>query len=330
MSGNEPIIIKKVKGHGHEGHHGGAWKVAYADFVTAMMAFFLLLWLLNSTTEEQMVGIADYFSPTAASESKSGAGGVLGGTSMLSPGAMSTPKTNPGVTVSLVPLDTKVDPDSEGEPGKKPSGSSDRKDAAQGASTKDGSASAGGRASDSISAMEALRARVEEQEFQKVKESLEQAIASSPELREFGRNLKIDMTPEGMRIQIVDAEQRSMFPSGSAEMYDYTEHLLAKVAQAIAKLPNEVAVVGHTDATPFRGHNGYTNWELSTDRANASRRALVGAGLPGWRIVRVVGKADNDPLIKDDPYSAQNRRISIILLRQNHRASNFSSGRSSG
>jgi len=315
MSGNKPIIIKKVKGHGHEGHHGGAWKVAYADFVTAMMTFFLLLWLLNSTTQEQMVGIADYFSPTAASESKSGAGGVLGGTSMLSPGAMSTPKTDPGVTVSLLPLDTKVDPDSQGEPGKKPSGTTKETNAPKATPANDATSGVGG-ASDSMKAIDALRARIEEQEFQKVKQSLEQAIATSHELREFGRNLKIDMTPEGMRIQIVDAEQRSMFPNGSAEMYSYTEHLLAKVAQAIAKLPNEIAVIGHTDASPFRGRDGYTNWELSTDRANASRRALVGAGLPGWRIVRVVGKADNEPLIKDDPYSAQNRRISIILLRQ--------------
>ncbi len=315
MSGNGPVIVKKVKGHGHEGHHGGAWKVAYADFVTAMMAFFLLLWLLNSTTQEQMVGIADYFSPTAVSDSTSGAGGVLGGTSMLSPGAMSAPKTDPGVTVSLVPLDTKADPDSQGEPGKKPSGTPKETNASESMPTTDGASDVGGT-SDSMKAIDALRMRVEEQDFQKVKQSLEQAIAASPELREFSRNLKIDMTPEGMRIQIVDAEQRSMFPSGSAEMYDYTEHLLAKVSQAIAKLPNEIAVIGHTDASPFRGRDGYTNWELSTDRANASRRALVGAGLPGWRIVRVVGKADNEPLVKDDPYSAQNRRISIILLRQ--------------
>ncbi len=301
-------MLFRSKGHGHEGHHGGAWKVAYADFVTAMMAFFLLLWLLNSSTQEQMVGIADYFSPTAASKSESGAGGVLGGTSMLSPGAMRTPKTDPGTTVSLVPLDTKPDPDSRGEPGKKPSGAAEKTDAPE--------ASRAGKARDGMKAIDALRARVEEAEFQKVKKSLEEAIKASPELREFSRHLKIDMTPEGMRIQIVDAEQRSMFPSGSAKMYAYTEHLLAKVAQAIAKLPNEIAVIGHTDASPFRGRNGYTNWELSTDRANASRRALVGAGLPGWRIVRVVGKADNEPLIKDDPYSAQNRRISIILLRR--------------
>ncbi len=318
MADNAPIVIKKVKGHGHEGHHGGAWKVAYADFVTAMMAFFLLLWLLNSTTEEQMVGIADYFSPTAVSKSTSGAGGVLGGTSMLSPGPMKTPRTDPGVTVSLLPLDAKPEPDTEGAPGKKPAGSTDAKEpapaesAATGAATGAATSGAGG-ATDNL---DALRAETEQKDFEKAKEALEQAIASSPELREFRRNLKIDMTPEGMRIQIVDAEQRSMFPSGSAEMYDYTEHLLTKVAEAIAKLPNEIVVIGHTDATPFRGRDGYTNWELSTDRANASRRALVGAGLPGWRIARVVGMADNDPLIKDDPYSAQNRRISIILLRQ--------------
>ncbi|MFQ5783443.1 MAG: flagellar motor protein MotB [Alphaproteobacteria bacterium] len=294
------IIIKRVKKGGHEGHHGGAWKVAYADFVTAMMAFFLLLWLLNSTTEEQMAGIADYFSPTTSSQSSSGAGGVLGGTSMLSPGAMATPKTAPGVTVSLLPLDQKEEPDTEGKPAEKP---------------KDNDAAT----DPSEQALEDLRAKLEQQEFEKAKAALRAAIDTSPDLREFSKNLYIDMTPEGMRIQIVDAEQRSMFPSGGSTMYDYTEQLLQKVAQTIAKLPNDIAVIGHTDATPFRSHGGYTNWELSTDRANASRRALVGAGLPDWRIVRVSGKAGNDPFVKDDPYSAQNRRISILLLRQSEK-----------
>ena len=280
------IIIKKVK-KSHAGHHGGSWKVAYADFVTAMMAFFLLLWLLNSVTEEQMTGIADYFSPTAASRSQSGAGGILGGQSMLSPGAMKSPRSAAGVTVSLMPLDNAEEPDREGVP-------SDAK----------------------IANAETVRKALEQQDFKKAQKALRTAIEGSPELRKFSKNLIVDMTPQGMRIQIADADKRSMFPTGSSEMYSYTHLLLQKIVQVIKPMPNDIAVIGHTDATPYRATSGYSNWELSSDRANASRRALIAEGLPAERIVRVVGKADQDPLVKTDPFSAQNRRISILLLRR--------------
>ncbi len=278
------VIIKRPRKRGHEGHRGGQWKVAYGDFVTAMMAFFLLLWLLNSTTEEQMSGIADYFSPTAASDSTSGAGGVLGGTSMLAEGAMSAPRSAPGVTVSLTPLTDDEEPDYEGLPGEKPAGSDAEKR--------------------------------EQETFKRAEAALRDAIKGAPDLREFSQNLLIDTTDEGMRIQIVDADKRSMFPVGSSTMFPYTVKLLQKVVQAIASLPNDIAVIGHTDASVHRSTNGYTNWELSTDRANASRRVLVASGLPDWRVVRVEGKANREPLIEDDPFSPQNRRISIVLLRE--------------
>ena len=289
---NQPvIIIKRVKKVHGEAHHGGQWKVAYADFVTAMMAFFLLLWLLNATTEEQMSGIANYFSPTAASNSPSGAGGILGGVSMLSPGAMKSSKSEAGVTVSLMPLDASEDPDVDGLPAEK-SGEASEEDARE------------------------LLEKLEQEEFEWAEATLRGAIESIPELRAFSDNLLIDTTAQGMRIPIVDVDEQSMFPSGSSEMLAHTEALLKQVVKAIIPLANSIAVVGHTDSTPYHDENGYTNWELSTDRANASRRALVGAGLPASRIVRVVGKADQEPLVADDPFSPQNRRISIILLRE--------------
>ncbi|MFQ5958377.1 MAG: flagellar motor protein MotB [Alphaproteobacteria bacterium] len=283
-SANQPVIMKRPKKRAPERQHGGQWKVAYADFTTAMMAFFLMLWLLNSTTREQMAGIADYFSPTAASKSTSGAGGVLGGTSMLSPGAMTTPMSAAGVAVSLQPLKDEDEPDYEGLPREKPAGADAEKR--------------------------------EQKQFERAEAALREAIEATPDLREFSQNLLIDTTDEGMRIQIVDADQRSMFPVGSSNMYAHTERLLQKVVQAIISLPNDIAVTGHTDASLYRSRSGYTNWELSTDRANASRRVLVASGLPDWRVLRVEGKANREPLIEDDPYSPQNRRISIVLLRE--------------
>ena len=348
MADADAIIIKKVnKGHG--GHHGGAWKVAYADFVTAMMAFFLLMWLLNAASEESLTGIADYFTPTAIlSSSKSGAGGMLGGTSMLSPGAQSSTRTAPGVTVSLSPLSPSEIPDDEGLPGIK-RGNTDERDMIDelnelalaedefgdgtGAEGLGGDNPTDGKAGlyDGYEGMGAeqafdestlddeaskeLLAKLEQQEFERAENALREAIAESPELKEFSGNLIIDMTPEGMRIQIADAEKSSMFPSGSARMLPHTKELLTKILQAIQTLPNDIAILGHTDSVPYHGDNGYSNWELSTDRANASRRALTEAGLPASRIIRVVGMADMEPLVPEDPTSPQNRRISVLILR---------------
>lgn len=288
MADHPIIIIKRKKKRGDDGHHGGQWKVAYADFMTAMMALFLIMWLLNAVTEEQMVGIANYFSPSAASNSQSGAGGLLGGMSMIEPGALQRSMSAAGVTVSQLPLSPDEVPDGEGLPAKRPTEESARE----------------------------LLDNLEQEEFEKAEAALRAAIEASPDLREFSENLLIDMTPEGMRIQIVDADGRSMFPLGSSVMYPHTVRLLEQIVQAIGELPNEIAVIGHTDATPYRRGHGYTNWELSSDRANASRRSLVTAGLARERIVRVTGRADHEPLVEDDPFSPQNRRISVLLLRE--------------
>lgn len=298
----QPIIVKKViKGGG--GHHGGAWKVAYADFVTAMMAFFLLMWLLNVTTEAQKNAISSYFDPShpKISDNMSGSGGVLGGLSVSQAGALSS-------TVSPF-----APPSIPSPPTSQSSGETQE----QGDLGPEGQE----KTAEELEMEELLdelekRAQEEEQRFNEIKEQLEKAIEESPQLKEMAENLLIDITPEGLRIQLIDQKNAAMFPSGSAQMFDRTKNLLEEVTKAILPMPNKVSVRGHTDAVPYRGRANYSNWELSTDRANSSRRVMVNAGLPLERIGNVLGKAATDPLIKDDPRAPQNRRLSIILLRE--------------
>jgi chemotaxis protein MotB len=289
----QPIIIKKKKGHGH-GHHGGAWKVAYADFVTAMMAFFLLMWLLNATTQVQRMGIANYFSPvTVTKVNISGSGGVLGGTVVSPEGAMKSDRTPPSVSPAMRPPAESL----EGEDNEYPASSPNPKD-----DTK----------------LEDALKKKENEVFKSVESQLRSAVQNDAELQKMAENLMIDRTPEGLRIQILDKDQVEMFSVGSAKMYDYTQKILYKVAQAVAQLPNKISISGHTDGRQYSPSATYTNWELSSDRANAARRVIVGAGIPEDRIARVQGKADREHLVKGDPMDAKNRRLSIVLLTELH------------
>jgi chemotaxis protein MotB len=329
MAEGKTIIIKRVKKGGHGGHHGGAWKVAYADFVTAMMAFFLLLWLLNAVTEEQLTGIADYFAPTTVSKSASGAGGMLGGQT-VGQGAMSSQGTTPSFALALPPPtigsggDALTDPKEGGEEGNGPgqggeapgTGGSDAgqkidKDKAP-------SKASGGRdQAENMSEQQIVQAEQarEEQQFQKAQAALKQAINSIPELKKLADSLMVDNTPEGLRIQIVDQEGLAMFPSGSPDMFGHTKALLDMVSRVIKQLPEKISIAGYTDSTPFAGQSGYGNWELSADRALATRRALLSSGVPAARVDRVVGKADTDPLDTKNTADPRNRRITIVLLR---------------
>lgn len=276
-----PIIVKKIK-KGGGGHHGGAWKVAYADFVTAMMAFFLLLWLLNVTTKEQKAGIADYFDPVpkVSTTLESGAGGILGGLTVSPDGAMTSDKE---------PI---IDPQTQADP-----------------------ALRAGQDPITDEKFKEEQRRREEENFKKAEAAIKQAMAESPDLKDLQKNLMVDMTPEGLRIQIVDQEGDPMFPSGSAQMYPKTEKLMAKLAETIKKMPNEISIRGHTDGVPYTKSATYGNWELSAERANGSRRVLIANGFPEKRINNVLGKADRDHLVPTNPNDAKNRRISIILLR---------------
>lgn len=286
MADQQAIIIKKVKKGGHGGHHGGAWKIAYADFVTAMMAFFLLLWLLNAVSQEQLEGIADYFAPTVASISQSGSGQILGGTTVASDGSQSDTLSRPTVTMDLPPP-------------KAGSGGEAMQDAPVQAE---------------VDAEEA-KAKAEDTQFQEAQENLKEAMETLPEFQQLAKSLMVENTPEGLRIQIVDQDGLAMFPSGAATMYEHTQKVIGLVVGVIEKMPQHIAISGHTDAVPMGGRSDYTNWELSTDRANAARRYLLQAGVPESRISRVVGRAATDPLLVDDPTNARNRRLSIVLLR---------------
>jgi chemotaxis protein MotB len=324
QQGNGTIIIKKIKKGGHGGHHGGAWKVAYADFVTAMMAFFLLLWLLNVTTDVQKRGIADYFEPTISTQSSSGSGGVLGGRSIGKPGSMQVDAAAPSVAI---PIPAERQPD-EGDDGEE-SGSPSKTDKADGSPPADkqqpADQQAGSRSAaadfaaklDKITEAAAAKsaAEREERQFTAAEFALRQAMQDIPDLKNLAENLVVDRAPEGLRIQIVDQDKTSMFPLGSAEMAEPAKKLMALVTQVVQRLPNKLSVSGHTDSTPFTRAGNYGNWELSADRANASRRALVASGLPAERIARVVGVADRDPMVADQPNSPRNRRISMVLLR---------------
>lgn len=302
MADQQPvIIIKKKKKGGHGGHHGGAWKVAYADFVTAMMSFFLLLWLLNVTTDVERKGIADYFAPASISKSESGAGGVMGGQTITTNGAQfsyATPPTSQDVTI---PTQGQGD---EGEAETKGKSQDDAKAAG----------TAPTLSKDERSMAEQMKR--EEMAFKQTEEALRAALSGNAELRDFMNQIVIDRTPEGLRIQIVDRDKFSMFPSAGAVPYERGRDLLLLVGKVIARLPNNISVTGHTDGTQFSTASHRDNWTLSTERANVSREYLVKAGVQDTRVARVSGLADRDPFVPQDPKDPSNRRISIVLLRQ--------------
>lgn len=282
-----PIMIKKVKKISGGGHHGGAWKVAYADFVTAMMAFFLLMWLINTTSPEQKRGIADYFAPASVSQTTSGSGGILGGTALGDQGAK-----NEGSTAVVRQLAPEA-PEKTRDTGK--------------------SASAG--ADDATDAQLRAAAKKEADEFQSAAESLRQAMQQMPELAELSKQLIVDQTPEGLRIQLIDQEGRAMFDPGSAKPNDRARILLRAVAKVVNQLHNRITVAGHTSANA-PGASGGDDWALSAARANASRTVLQQAGVQADRVYQVSGKAGSDPLYPDDPTLPGNRRIAIVLLRE--------------
>jgi chemotaxis protein MotB len=281
---NAPIIIKKIKKGGHGGHHGGAWKVAYADFVTAMMAFFLLMWLINTTTPEQKRGIADYFAPEAVSHVNSGNGALLGGTSASEDGHDGSGQLSVK-TVLRTPRE-EVKSKAEGQQ----------------------------QAAENGSSAEDIEKHSEEMEQASAR--LRQAMQDMPDLAELSRHILIDDTPNGLRIQLVDQDGRSMFEPGSAQPTAPVKALLVEVAKIVNELPNRISISGHTDGGAFSGPSGYSNWDLSSARANASLKILQESGVPDTRIAEVVGKAGSDPLYPDNPLASANRRISIVLLKE--------------
>ena len=262
-----PIVIKRIKKAGG-GAHGGALKIAYADFVTAMMAFFLLMWLLGSATKAKLEGISEYFK-TPMKVAMTGGSGSGDATSLIQGGG--TDLTRRAGQVKKGEIET--------------------------------------------STSRADQERQESARLQDLKAKLEKAIDNNAKMAQFKKQLKLDITSEGLRIQIVDDQNRPMFDSGGAVMKPYTRDVLREIGRTLNEVPNRISLSGHTDAVPYSGGEaGYSNWELSADRANASRRELVAGGLEDGKVLRVVGLGSAIPFDKENPNSPVNRRISIIVM----------------
>lgn len=271
MENNQPIIVKRVKRFGG-GHHGGAWKIAFADFATAMMAFFLVLWLMSTATPEQKIAIAGYFKdPIGFSESGTPYVIDLGGSPELAP-------------------EKTINPEAKSEPMPETTTQLNKDQ------------------------VETMAEQVERERLELLLQELQNKVEENPQLQKFKDQILFEITQDGLRIQIMDAENRPMFDIGSARLQPYFEDILLAMADTIKAVPNKISISGHTDAKPYAGTGEFGNWELSANRANAARRALVAGGYPDGQVARVVGYASSSLFDRKDPFNPVNRRIDIIVL----------------
>ena len=271
-----PIIVKKIIVEGHGGHHGGAWKVAYADFVTAMMAFFLLMWLLGATTEKQRKGLADYFTPTLVTtrENSAGSNGMFGGDSLMAKENYPTTGGQGNLAITI-PRDTT---------GTKDTGGKDYKDKDQ-----------------------------DRQKFEMMKRAIIHRLDSAKGLARLKKNIRFTETREGLRIDLIDQADFAMFDSATDRLLPQARALVSQVASVIASVPNDVIVRGHTDGLPYGAGRTMNNWLLSSARAEATRVALSEEGVGPSRFARIEGVADHEPFAGSDPYDPRNRRMSVVL-----------------
>lgn len=325
---NNIIIIKKIEGDSHGGHHGGGWKVAYADFMTAMMAFFLLLWILAASDENAKRGLADYFTPSLSQAGGRGQGllegtvlgedGILGG-STGSENVGQLPnfgQENPFVVFDsrlrnespAVVVEYEVEPNPEmTEVGKSPEAQNNAIEATP----------------DPKILKEAINKELEQKQAERdtlleaAQKQIEEAVKSDPKISDLSKNLIFELVPEGLLVQLVDHKGQAMFHTGSAQVQVDTREFIQAISRAIFELPYPIEVSGHTDATPYARQTGYDNWELSTDRANATRRIMVASGINPTKISRVSGFADQRLLNREDPKAPENRRIGILLMYPN-------------
>lgn len=274
-SNQRPIIIKKIVGGDHGAHHGGAWKVAYADFVTAMMAFFLLMWLLGATDEAQRKGLADYFSPTLVETKQGSAGsdGVFGGDAIVAQDSYPHAQGQTGTKTMTIPKDA--------------TGSRDGRDADLSAEDK--------------------------RQFEAIEREIRQRIKNEAQLRGLEENLRFTQTEEGLRIEVIDAADFAMFELSDTRLVPRARKLLIEVAQTITDMPNKIAVRGHTDSLPYAAGKRMNNWLLSASRAEATREALLAGGVAEGRFDKIEGVADKQPFNADDSRDPRNRRMSITL-----------------
>jgi chemotaxis protein MotB len=325
------IIIRKIEVIEGGGHHGGAWKVAYADFMTAMMAFFLLMWIISSSDEQKLRGVAEFFT----NATMPGGSGVLDGATLGPPGTLSASNgateargsdlgkiddATPA-TWEILDVTPTADPElkvlgtTKGQHDSPAAGAASDvyvADADTDSQAHDAAGEAGrggkGQASDAHA--------IDEAQFEKLKVETMQAMQDNPDLRPLKENVIFEKTPEGLRIQIIDQQGKPMFSSGRADMEKGAKILIGNLGNSLSKLPNRILISGHTDAVPFSDRAAYDNWDLSSDRANATRRMLGGSGVSNDRIIRVSGMADTELLVPENPKDATNRRITIMLQYQ--------------
>jgi chemotaxis protein MotB len=293
--------------------------VAYADFVTAMMAFFLLMWLLNATTEDQRKGLADYFSPNnLLSHASSGTGEPFGGHTAFDDGALVSDRGSVEISEGKRPTPEQVDQataKAKTPPDPNDPKSDDPDLAMPNGAMGDPSVNGGRNREPTKAEIQAEKINQEKAAFEKAADDIRAAVRADPALAELAKQLSIDMTPEGLRIQIMDEVKSPMFASGSAAPNDRARELLRKIVPFLQKMPESISIAGYTDATPYAGQ-GKTNWELSSERANATRRLLTDSGLAETRVRTVTAHADRDPLLPGDPMAPANRRIAIVVLRE--------------
>jgi chemotaxis protein MotB len=273
----QPLVIKRVKKVRGGGHHGGAWKIAYADFVTAMMAFFLLMWLLGSTTKGDLEGIADFFA-TPLKVAMAGGSGSGDSSSIIQGGGQDLSRSVGQVQKSDAPAE---------------------------------------RQTINLQAARAELAAQELARLQGLKRRFEEAINKDQKLAQFKNQIRLELTPEGLQVSVVDEQNRAMFDTGRAALKDYTVEIMHAIGGLLNGVDNAISLAGHTDANQYAGgERGYSNWELSSDRANASRRELVAGGMNESKVIRVVGLGSSVPLDRADPLNAMNRRISLVVLNE--------------
>ena len=317
------IIIKKIE-DGHGGAHGGAWKIALADMMTAMMAFFLLMWLLGASNADQRKSIADYFKPTSHSLTPvgqlAGSNGVLGGRSIIDPDAFPYGSRQTGLLERLTPR-SEGGPNPETDPG--PENENEAKDPSKGGKGEGLGAGAGGQGeggSDPEKMSKAERKAAAEQEdkenFEKLEQELKEKLSENKKFESLKDKVAISRDQDGLRIEIIDNADFAMFPSGGVGMQGKAAALIAEVAASLGDMPNKVAIRGHTDAVPFQNPEGKNNWSLSADRAEATRQILQKKGIKEERFKRIEGVADTDPFNPKDKFDPRNRRMSITVLNQ--------------
>ena len=285
---NQPpkiIIVKKVIDDGHGGHHGGAWKVAYADFVTAMMAFFLLMWLLGATSEKQRKSIADYFSPTLIEfkQNSAGSNGLFGGSSIIDKDNYPHKAAQTGTRSLTIPADST------------------------------GGTNVGTGPKGTLKDKAAIQA-ADQQNFEKMKRTLTRAMAQSPQLKKLAQHIRFLRTRDGLRIDLIDDADYSMFALGTTQLVPEASRLIGMIADSIKGTDNPIMIRGHTDALGYGNPLEYNNWMLSSGRAEATRRRLFDAGVPEKRFYRIEGVADREPIIEKNPADPRNRRVAITLL----------------